>query len=86
MVRRLIHTSGIVVCEERYLVAMKELQAEADAGRRAHRDAGPVAAIVSMKPYEEQKYAYCDYCGTCHLIIVSADDVIPSDQIPRTAK
>jgi hypothetical protein len=80
------HTAGLVVCEEKYLEAMRELQAEADQGRPARRDGGWAYGIVSMDPLGKQKYAYCEYCEQCELVVVRRADVIPDQLIPDIAK
>ena len=86
MVDRIIHSGGIVVCEEQYLIAMRELQAENDAGRGpAHRHGGHCVPILPMWP-EEQKYARVKYCERCELIVVAKSDQIPSADIPAIAK
>ena len=85
MVDRIIHSSGIVVCEEQYLTAMRELQAEQDAKRSAHRHGGHCVPILPMWP-EEQKYARVKYCELCELIVVAKSDQIPPDEIPPIAK
>lgn len=85
MVDRIIHSGGIVVCEEQYLTAMRELQSEADAGRKGERHGGHCTAILPMWP-EEQKFARVNYCENCELIVAARSDQIPSDEIPAIAK
>jgi hypothetical protein len=86
MSKRTVHSRGIVVCGAQYLEAMRQLQAEHDAGRPAERNAGFVDHVISMEPMDEEKYARCEYCSDCHLVIVARDDVIPSNEIPEIAK
>ena len=64
---------------------MRELQAELDAGRAAERTAGPVTVIVPMVP-EGTKWAACDFCPDCVLVVLSEDDVIPPADVPAIAK
>jgi hypothetical protein len=86
MVDRIVHSSGIVVCEEQYLTAMRELQAEEDAGRGpAHRHLGHTEHVLPMWP-SEQKYARAKYCSNCKLIVVAQSDQIPPEEIPAIAK
>jgi hypothetical protein len=85
MVDRIIHSGGIVVCELRYLTAMRELQAEADAGRPAYRHAGDCVSILPMSP-EGQKLAKVKYCESCELIVVAKSDQIPPNEVPEIAK
>jgi hypothetical protein len=85
MLDRMIHSGGIVVCEERYLVAMRELQAEADTGQTTERYGGHCIPILPMKP-DEQKFARVKFCEACVLIIVAKSDQIPSAEIPAFAK
>jgi len=86
MLHRFVHSSGIVVCEEGYLKGMWDIQHAEDAGERAHRDLGQVAAIISMVPYNEQKYSRCLFCEDCTLIILRASDAVPPNEVPRVAK
>ncbi|HXE54921.1 MAG TPA: hypothetical protein VN541_18005 [Tepidisphaeraceae bacterium] len=86
MVDRIVHSSGIVVCENRYLDGMWEIQRAEDKGGSGQAELGHVAPILSMTPPDEQKYARCHYCENCTLIVVSANDVIPADQVPQVAK
>jgi hypothetical protein len=86
MVDRIIHSRGIVVCEERYLTAMREIQAAEDAGRAGHADGGRCAHILPMTPMHEEKFARVKYCEACKLIIVARSDQIPSEEIPAVAK
>ena len=85
MLDRIIHSGGIVVCEEEYLTSMRELQAESDAGRHAERHGGYVVPILPMWP-DEQKYARVKYCERCELIVVAKSDQIPLEEIPAIAK
>ena len=85
MVDRIIHSGGIVVCEEQYLTSMRELQAERDVGRSAERHGGHVVPILPMWP-KEQKYARVRYCERCELIVVAKSDQIPPEEIPAIAK
>ena len=85
MSARLLHSPGIIVCEERYLQGMWELQREEDAGRTARLSLGHVEVILPMAP-EEEKYARCHYCERCELLVVSKSDEIPTDEVPRIAK
>jgi hypothetical protein len=85
-VKRIVHSRGIVVCMENYLALMWELQKDADAGNRSHRDLGYVEAVISMDPLDEEKYAFCNYCSKCNLLILRQADRIPSDQVPAVAK
>ena len=85
MVDRIIHSGGIVVCEEQYLTAMRTIQAEEDAGRAGHAHAGHCVPILPMWP-QEQKYARVKYCEQCVLIVVARSDQIPSSEIPAVAK
>jgi ribosomal protein L37AE/L43A len=86
MLRRIIHSGGIVVCENRYLAAMRKLQSDIDAGREGDEFGGHVEAIIPMNPVKEEKYAKCSYCDSCKLIVVRAADRIPSSDIPNVAK
>jgi hypothetical protein len=86
MLDRLVHSSGIVVCELKYLEGMWAIQHAEDKGKSAHRHLGNVAPIISMMPDHEQKYARCLYCEKCILIVLSADDIVPSEQVPQVAR
>lgn len=85
MLDRIIHSSGVVVCEPAYLERMWEIQRAENKGLPGHADLGYVVPIISMSP-EEQKYARCNYCERCTLVVISADDVIPRDQVPDVAR
>jgi hypothetical protein len=71
---------------ENYLALMWELQKDADARKQSHRDLGYVEALISMDPLDEEKYAICNYCCKCHVLILQQADRIPSDQVPPIAK
>jgi hypothetical protein len=86
MLDRVVHSSGIVVCEPNYLDGMWDIQHAEDKGGSGHADLGHAVPIISMMPQHEQKYARCFYCEKCVLIVLSAGDVIPSDQVPKVAK
>jgi hypothetical protein len=85
MVDRIIHSSGIVVCEEQYLIGMRAVQAEEAAGRAGHANLGHCIAILPKWP-EEGKYARVKYCERCVLIVVAKSDQIPPEEIPACAK
>jgi len=51
MSKRTVHSRGIVVCGAQYLEAMRQLQAEHDAGRPAERNAGFVDHVISMEQW-----------------------------------
>lgn len=85
MLDRIIHSAGMVVCEEQYLTAMRAIQAEEDAGRAGHAHGGLCTAILPMWP-DEQKFARVKYCERCELIVVAKSDQIPSEEIPAVAK
>ena len=85
MQREILHTGGIVVVENTYLEGMRDLQAEADAGRAARSHLGHVVAIIPMQP-DEQKYAHCLYCDRCKVVVVGRADVISREEVPEVAR
>jgi hypothetical protein len=81
----MLYTRGIVVCEERNLEAMHEMQMAEDAGKTAHVHGGHLEPIISMHPIQT-KFAYCDFCSKCRLIVLAASDIVPLDLVPPIAK
>jgi hypothetical protein len=80
MAQRIVHSRGIVVCEERYLRTMWELQAAADAGRTGAEGFGGFADhVIPMEPMDEEKFARCEYCYDCHVAVIARDGLIPPD-------
>lgn len=86
MLPRLARSYGLVVCELQFLQAMKELQAEADAGRSSHRDGGTSIAIMSLHPRTTQKFAECSFCPGCALVVIAKADVLPDEDIPSIVR
>ena len=85
MAKGLVYSPGLVFCEERLLEAMREIQAAEDAGRPRHADGGGVTAILPMSP-AGTKWASCDFCADCDLVVIAKRDQIPSEQLPPIAK
>jgi hypothetical protein len=83
---QLAYSPGLVVCEHHMLDAMREIQAAEDAGRACHAYGGGATAILSMSP-AATKWATCDFCPYCDLVVVIATrDQIPPEDLPPIAK
>lgn len=84
---RLVQTPGISVVEVEYLEKMAALLPRAQAGEevRVKHEMRPTW-IVWYQPIHQQKYAYCQLCERCTLLVVAKGDAIPNDIIPEMAK
>jgi len=81
---RVARSFGLTVCEHRYLIAMRELQRDIDAGISSSCNVGLEIPIFPMSP-QGNKYAYCLFCEKCALVVLVKSRMIPSSEIPAIA-